>query len=95
MHVTDDANDGQKAEIAVHVSEFNGVTHGILPWPALARQGCADDRNVRRVGAVALVKDSPANETNSKRLKISLCRDAKIGFPQPLFLTEEDVEILG
>ena len=93
MHVTYNANNRQQADVAIHVSEFNGAADGILAGPALAREGCADDCRMGRVGAVALVKDSPTKERNSERLKISVGCDAKIGFPKSLFLAEEQVEI--
>src|SRR2546423_3606186 len=93
MYVSYDANNGQQAKVAIHVSEFNGVADGILAEPALAREGCADDCNVRRVGAVAIVKDSSAKQRNSEGLKISVSGDAKIRFSDSFFLTEENVEI--
>src|SRR5713101_6180568 len=93
MHVTYNADNGQQAEVAIHVSEFNGVADGILAGPALAREGCADDRNVRRIGAVTLVKHSSVQERNSEGLEISVGCDAKIRFPKSLFLAEEHVEI--
>jgi hypothetical protein len=69
------------------------VADGILTGPALACEGCADDRDVERVGAVALVKDPSAKERNSESLKISIGCDAKIRFPKSLFLAEKRVEI--
>ena len=93
MHVTDNANNRQQADVAIHVPEFNGVADGILAGPALAREGCANDRRMGRIPAVALVKDSPTKERNSERLKISVSCDAKICFPESLFLAEEHVEI--
>src|SRR5207302_6980931 len=94
MHVTYNANNRQQADVATHVPEFNGVADGILAGPALAREGCADDCRMGRVGAVALVKDSPTKKRNSERLEISVSCDAKIGFPKALFLAEEQVAIV-
>lgn len=94
VDIADDANDGERSEVAIDVSEFNGVADGVLIGPALTRQGYADDRNVRRIGAITLVKHSSLQERNSEGLKISVTGDAKIRFPESLFLSEENVEIV-
>src|SRR5438034_11303220 len=81
MHVTDNANNRQQADVAIHVPEFNGVADGILAGPALAREGCANDRRVGRISAVALVKDSRTQERNSESMNLSERRNAKMCFP--------------
>src|SRR5262245_44691355 len=78
MHVTNDANDGQQPEIAIHISKFNGVADGVLAGPARASERRTDQGHVCRVRAVAVIEHSPANDGNSKCLKISSSRDAKI-----------------
>ena len=93
MHVTHDANDGEQPDVAIHVSEFNGVPDGVLARPALPREGCADEGSVGSIRAVALVKHSSTQKRNSKHLKISISCNAKIRFPESLFLAEEKVEV--
>src|SRR5262245_2405995 len=90
MQVTNNPDNGQQPDVSIHVSKFNGVADGILAWPTLARERCADHRGMRRIGAVVLVKHSSAKERNSESGKMSAGCDAKIRFPEPLFLSEEE-----
>src|SRR5207244_10091048 len=78
MHVTYNANNRQQADVAIHVSEFNGAADGILAGPALAREGCANDRRMGRIPAVALVKDSTTSERRSESLKLIVSFSAKL-----------------
>ena len=89
MSVAYDSDDGQQAQVAIHVSKLNRVADGVLIWPAVARQRFADHGNVRRIRAVALVKDSPANQRNSENLEVSVRGDAEVRIANALFLLEQ------
>src|SRR5260370_33607268 len=69
VSVAHDPDDGQQTQVAIHVSKLKGVADGVLIWPAVARKRFADHGNVRRIGAVALVKDSPSKQWNSENLE--------------------------
>ena len=40
--VANDADNLQRAQVAIHVAEFNGLADGILVGPSLAGQGITD-----------------------------------------------------
>src|SRR6266700_341417 len=88
MDIRNNANNRKQPDVTIHVPELNGLTNRILAGPALARKGCADYSNVRRIGAVTFVKCAAFEEGNSEGLKISISRDAKICCPKALFLAE-------
>ena len=82
MNITDNADNGQQAQVAIHVSEFNGVADWVLAGPAVASQRSADHGHMRRVRAVALVKHAPAQKRNSESLEVSAGGDAEIRVAQ-------------
>ena len=74
MGVAHDPDDRQQAQVAVHVSELDRAADRVLAGPALARERLADHGDVRRVGAVAVVEDAPANEGNPEDLEVAVGR---------------------
>ena len=95
VNVAHDSNDSQQTNVAIHIPKLDGMADGVLIWPTVARQRFADDGNVRRVGAVALVEDSPANQRNSQRLEVSVRDDAEVRAAKALFLLEQAKTICG
>ena len=72
VRVAHDPDDGQQTQVAIHVSELDRVADRVLVRPPVARQRFADHRHVRRIGAVALVEDSPSNQRNAENLEVSV-----------------------
>ena len=92
MNVTDDPHNRQQAQIAIHISEFDGVADRIEARPAITRERLADYRHVRRIRAVTLVEDASSKERNSERLEISLRGGAEVCFSLALLLSKQVIE---
>src|SRR5208337_4202330 len=90
--VTYDSHNRQQAQIAIHVSKFNGVSKRVLVWPTVVRERLADHSHLRGVGAVTLVEHSSAKQWNSQRLEVSVRRDTKIRVADTFLLLDEDLE---
>src|SRR5690348_16121385 len=82
MHIAYDPNNGEQPDVAIHISEFDGVADGVLAGPALACKRCTDERNVRKVRPVVIVEHPSSQKRYSERPKITASRDAKIRFPE-------------
>src|SRR5690348_7453435 len=89
MNISHDSNNGQQAQVAIHISKLDGVTDGILILPTVARKRFADHCDVRGTRAVALVEDSPPNQRNSENLEVSIRSDAEIRYAEPFLLLEQ------
>ena len=92
MDIADDADDGEQAHVAIHVSEFNGVADRVLTGPGGAGQRVADKGDVGRVGGVVGVEDTTAKQGNAESAEISIGDDAEVGAPPPLLLLQQDVK---
>src|SRR5690349_18093746 len=85
-NISDDADDGKQAQIAIHVAELDGVADGILAGPAFAGKRFADDSDVRRIRAIVRVKDATTNERNLQNLEVAICSNTEIGGTEAFFL---------
>ena len=56
VHVSDNSNDGEWPKIAIHVAELNQAAQRVLVGPLLTRERLANQRYMRRVHGVTLVK---------------------------------------
>ncbi len=85
-NVAYDPDNGQQAQVAIHVSKFNGVADGILTRPTIASKRLADHRRVRRIRAIASVEGASSNQRDSEGLEVSVRGHAKICDANPLLL---------
>ena len=92
MNVANDANHRQQAQIPIHVPELNGLADRVLTRPAFARQRLADQRDVRRIRTVALVKSSTLNKRNPEYLEVFIRCGAEICFPNTLLILKHCIE---
>ncbi len=86
MDIANDPDDGEQAQVAIHVAELNGVADGVLTGPAFASKRLADDGYVRRIRAIVLVKEPAANEGNLENLEVAMGDNSEIGDAKPFFL---------
>src|SRR5882762_7725355 len=80
--VSDDANDGKEARVAVHVSKLDGVTDGIPIRPLLGGERSADQSDVRSVKRIPAVKKAALQKRNPESLKVSLADHVIVGVAQ-------------
>src|SRR5215472_10897607 len=94
-YVADNTDHGQQPWIAVHISEFDGSADGILVGPLLPGEGFADQRAMRSLQGVALVKRSTFYERNTEGFEETVADDDKVGVTQARFVAEQFVENLS
>ena len=80
-HVTDDADDVQRVQVAVHVAELNALAERLLVGEVLPGERLADDGDVFSVRRVGRAEGAPADDGDAHGREIVAARDAVLGFP--------------
>ncbi len=93
MHIADDADHGQRAHVAVHVAVLQALSDRIAVGPDAARERGADHRDVRRIGAVAVVEQPAALQRDSDRIEIAGAGNAVFGIAELRRQVRQVVEV--
>ena len=94
MHIAHDADDGERPQIAVHVTELDELAQRVLARPAPACQGGADHCDVRRAGGVPLVEQAAADQRDAHDAEVVFARDAEVRVAAASWHVHEAPEVL-
>src|SRR5688572_2719132 len=78
MNVAHNSHDVQQAHVSIHVAELNCLPYRVSIRPILLCHRFADDSRMWRVGLVASIEGSSAQQRDTHRRKIARRSYAKI-----------------
>src|SRR5437773_6047163 len=85
-HVADNADDRERAHVAIHVAELDDFAERIFVGPLLARQRFADERHMGRIRAVALLKHASPQQRDAQGAEVASAGHSEARIADPFWI---------